>query len=344
MRFLFFGVGAIGTYIGGSLVLSGQEVVFLERPEVAELIKQKGIKLNLGGKDYQVEKPDIVTDIQEALKKGPYQAAVQAVKSYDTTGLLESLAPYKQDMPPVICLQNGVENEIKMREILGPDRVIAGTVTTAIGRKDTGYIVLEKLRGMGIADEIGQYGDILEAFKKANLKAERYPNAAGMKWSKMLTNLIANASSAILQMTPGEIFNHPGLFKLEIEMMRETLAVMNANHIRVTNLPGTPVKALAWAVKYLPLFISQPVMTKQVAGGRGAKMPSFYLDLTAGRGLSEVDYLNGAVVRFGEKSGIATPVNKKLTEILMGLTTGKIPQDTYRHNPAALLKEIYTNQ
>jgi 2-dehydropantoate 2-reductase len=242
MRFLFFGVGAIGTYIGGSLVLNGQEVVFLERPEIAVSVRERGLRLNLLGNERNIKNPLIVTDIGEALKTGAFDVAVQAVKSYDTDGLLTTLIQYKASLPPILCLQNGVENEIKLAEVLGTDRVIAGTVTSAVGRRNAGDIILEKLRGMGLADEKGQYEDLLAVLQAANLKAQGFKHGASMKWSKMLTNLIANASSAILQMTPGEIFADPRLYRMEIEMMRETLDVMTASGINVVDLPGTPVR------------------------------------------------------------------------------------------------------
>ena len=280
----------------------------------------------------------IVNDITDALKTGTFDAAVQAVKSYDTDDLLETLRPFRSSLPPVLCLQNGVENELKIAMALGEDRVIAGTVTTAVGRRDAGDIILEKWRGMGVADESGQHGNVLAALQNANLKAQGFKHAASMKWSKMMTNLIANASSAILQMTPGEIFAHPGLYRLELDMLRETLHVMAANNIPVTNLPGTPVIALAWAVKNLPEAISRPILGRQVAGGRGAKMPSFYLDLTSGRGKSEVEYLNGTVVRFGEKVGVPTPVNRLLNETLLSLTRGELPLDSFKRHPEKLLK------
>ncbi len=340
MRFLFFGVGAIGTYIGGSLVLAGNEVVFLERPEVAELVKQKGLRLNLGGVEHEIKNPTVVTDIKTALASGTFDVAVQAVKSYDTDGLLKTLAPHREAMPPVLCLQNGVENEAKIAATLGQDKVIAGTVTTAIGRRDTSDIVLDKLRGMGIADEHGKYKALLLALQGANLKASSYEKAASMKWSKMVTNLIANASSAILQMTPGEIFSHAGLYRLEIEMLRETLRVMEKNGITVTNLPGTPVIPLTLVVKYLPLWLSRPLLTQQVGAGRGAKMPSFYIDLKSGRGKSEVEYLNGAVVRYGAMQGVPTPVNRTLNDILMALTRSEIPLDTFAGKPEKLLEAV----
>ncbi len=142
-----------------------------------------------------------------------------------------------------------------------------------------------------------------------------------MKWSKMLTNLMVNSTVAILDMPPRAVLAHPGLFRLEIAMLREALAVMKAQGIRVVDTPRTPVRLLALAAS-LPAFISRPLMVRAVGGGRGGKMPSFHIDLHAGRGKSEVEWLNGAVVRYGEKSGVPTPVNKQLTGILSALTRG----------------------
>lgn len=122
-------------------------------------------------------------------------------------------------------------------------------------------------------------------------------------------------------------------------MLRETLAVMRANRFRVVDLPRVPVRALALGT-HLPEFIARPLMLKAVGGGRGGKMPSFHIDLHSGRGRSEVDWLNGAVVRFGEKAGVPTPVNKLLTETLLALTRGDIPLTRYSRQPEKLLSLI----
>ena len=171
---------------------------------------------------------------------------------------------------------------------------------------------------------------------EAGLNAQLYAKALDMKWSKLLTNLLTNASAAILDMTPAQIFANRDLFNLEISQLREALSVMKAQGIGVVDLPGTPVRALAFAVKFLPLSISRPLMGKAVGGGRGGKMPSFHIDLHSGSGKSEVDYLNGAVVRAGIEAGIPTPVNQLLTETLHRLTAGELPLDSFRHQPEKL--------
>ena len=172
------------------------------------------------------------------------------------------------------------------------------------------------------------------------MNAQLFANASAMKWSQMLTNLIANATSAILNMTPAEVFAHSGLYRLEMAQQREALAVMRAMGIPVVDLPGTPVRLLAAGARYLPARLSQPLLQRSVIRGRGGKMPSFYIDLHSGRGQSEVDYLNGAIVRLGEQHHIPTPVNRLLRDTLLALTTGALPRDSFDHQPEKLIAQF----
>jgi 2-dehydropantoate 2-reductase len=215
--------------------------------------------------------------------------------------------------------------------------VIAGTVTSAVGRRDAGDIVLEKLRGIGIANEHPLAKRLVKAMNDALLNAKLYERAADMKWSKMLTNLVGNATSAILDMPPADLFARDDLYDFEMRMLSEALTVMQAQKINVVNLPGTPVKALAWAAQ-APRWL-RPLAAKKLGGGRGGKMPSFHIDLHSGRGKSEVDYLNGAVVRAGKKAGVPTPINQLLNETLLAMTRQEISIETYAKKPERLLKQ-----
>lgn len=337
LKFLCFGAGAIGGYIGGSLILAGHSVTFLERPEQAETLQSRGLVLKNPAGTFKIAPLQVVSSLEETITSGPYDLGILAVKSYDTQSLLESLAPYAIALPPILSLQNGVENEILLAQVLGEDRVISGTVTTAVGKPEPGTIVVERLRGVGIAAEHPLAPTLVGVMDAAGLRARLYTNGRAMKWSKMLTNLMGNATSAILDMPPSEIYANPDLVKLEIAMLREALAVMQALQIPVVDLPGTPVKGLVF-LSSLPIRLSQPLWQQVLGKGRGKKMPSFHIDLESGRGKSEVEYLNGAVVRFGQKAGVPAPVNRCLTELLMGITTGEIAWEDFRHNPTALLK------
>jgi len=349
MKTLTFGAGAIGTYIGGSLALAGHQVVFIERPRAVEELRERGLRLDLT-LDKQRKLRDasridssdfvIVSTLGEALRYGPFDVALFALKSYDTLAALEGIKPFADKMPPILCLSNGVDNEPAIVEALGRDKVIYGTVTSAVGRRAAGDIVLEKLRGIGVAKGHAFSERLVAVLNEAHLNVELFDDAASMKWSKLLTNLIANPSSAILDMTASEVFANKDLYKLEIDMLRECLAVMEAQKLEVVDLPGTPVRALAYATS-LPLWLSKPLLSRAAGAGRGAKMPSFHIDLHSGRGKSEVEYLHGAVVRAGVKYDVPTPVNKVLTETLMALTKKEIPLDEFVHQPERLLSKVH---
>jgi 2-dehydropantoate 2-reductase len=348
LKVLAFGAGAIGTYIGGSLALAGHQVVFIEHPTVVDELRDRGLRLDLTldgrrktKEASRIDPPSfqIVSSLDDALRYGPFDVALFALKSYDTRAALEGIKPFADKMPPVLCLSNGVSNEPAIAEALGSDRVIYGTVTSAVGRRGAGDIVLERLRGIGIARGHPLSEKLNRALDRAFLNSKLYEDAAGMKWSKMLTNLLANPTSAILDMTAREVFANRDLYKLEIDMLRECLAVMEAQKIELVDLPGTPVRALAYATR-LPLWLSKPFLSRAAGAGRGAKMPSFHIDLHMGRGKSEVEYLHGEVVRAGKKCGVPTPVNKVLTETLLALTNNEIPLEEFTRKPEKLLEKI----
>lgn len=339
LKWLVFGAGAIGAYIGGSLaILARQRVVFVERPDVAEYIRAHGLHLNLLGQEHHLAQPQVVGSLPEALSLGPFDLAIFALKSYDTQAALQNMIPHRQALPTFLCLQNGVENESALESTLGAGQVIAGTVTSSIARRAAGDIILERSRGVGIAAGHPLSQAAVTSLRQAEINAQLFPAATDMKWSKMLTNLLANASAAILDLTPAQVFAHPGLYRLEIAQLRETLTVMQAHNIQTVNLPGAPVRWMEKAIQVLPLIFSRPLLQRAVGGGRGAKMPSFHIDLHSGRGMSEVDYLNGAVVRFGERKQVATPVNRLLNQTLLALTRQEIPANTFTHQPEKLLE------
>lgn len=350
LKFLIFGSGAIGTYIGGSLILAGQAVTFVEREKNIEELKVRGLRLDLTLDEKRKTQEAFIIEsraftfassLEEALKFGPFDVAIVALKSYDTPALIESIKPLAEKMPPILCLSNGVDNEPLIAETLGKDKVIYGTVTTAVRKRNVGDVILEKLRGVGVAAGHPLSERLVDIFNEAFLKCLLYPHAESMKWSKLFTNLVANASSAILNMNARQVLSNKHSYKLEIAMLHECLAVMKAMKLEVVDVPRTPAQALAFATK-IPLWISKPIVSRVAGGGRGNKMPSFHIDLHSGRGKSEVEYLNGAVVRAGKRLGIPTPVNELLTNTLLALTRKEIPLEEFANQPEKLLEKLKT--
>lgn len=332
MKFLVYGAGAIGAYLGLNLLAAQSEVVFLARPATAEALRTTGLRL--GEKWFQ---PILATSPAEALARSP-DVIVFALKSYDTAQALAELRAVTKTPPPLLCLQNGVDNETDMAQTFGAEYVVAGTVTTAVSKSGVGQMRVERERGLGLSLGHPLSLPLAETLRNAGLNVHTYPAPGPMKWSKLLTNLVGNATSAILDMSVAELFANPTTFQLELAMLRECLAVMRAFRYPVVDLPKTPVRALAFAVRWLPALIARPALARGVGAGRGGKMPSFHIDLHRGRGQTEVRWLNGAVVRHGEQLDIPTPVNRLLTETLEGLSVGRLSQDDFRRQPDALLK------
>lgn len=338
-RFLILGAGAIGSYLGASLALNGHEVVYLEREKDIASLQRQGIIMELEGKVYSVSSPTYTSSLDLALNLG-LDLIVLAVKTYHLDAILPEFIHLRETLPPLLCLQNGVESEKRLAESLGTGLIIPGTVTSAVDCLSKGNIIVRKVRGMGIAGNHPLVKDLVQVFLEVGINCKYYPNPENMKWSKLLTNLLGNASSAILDLTPSEIYSNPALYQVELEQVREALNVMKIQGIKTVNLPGVPVKTLAAVIKYLPYWLSQPLLSRMIGGGRGKKMPSFHIDLYSGRGHSEVGQLNGAVARAGKSLQTPTPVNDYLTNTLLSLIKGDIPLETYSQGTEEYLIQL----
>lgn len=336
LRFLCFGLGAIGTYIGGSLLDAGDEVVFIERLASVKSVEQQGIKLKLKDRTISIPRVKIAGSIQTALETGKFDVAILAVKSFDTASILDEIRPFKEQFPPVLCLQNGVENEGLIAVVIGEENVIGGSVTSAISRVSIGDAIVEKSRGVGIDSSHPLSAALIEHFDRAGLMTLGYVNRGSLKWSKMLTNLQANALPAILHWTPTQVLSNPLTYAIECAALREALAVMQKLNIEVVNLPGTPVRPWISAMTKFPEWLSRPLIARVLGSGRGDKLPSLHIDLYAGKKLNEVVFLNGAVVRFANANGLSAPVNTVLTQTLEGMALRVLPFERFNNHPEVL--------
>ena len=342
MRLLVVGAGAIGCYVGGYLARSGHAVTFLARPAQAAALRASGLTVRSPREDsaFTVRSLEAAGSAAEAFAGPPYDCAVLAIKSFDTAAAVADLHGATPNPPPVLCLQNGVDNEAEIAAKLGGDHVIPGTVTTPLSKSGAAELVVEKPRGLGVALGHPLSAALVEALNGAGLKTQSYPAAGPMKWSKLFTNLIGNATAAILDLPVGALYADPRLFGLERRMLRECAAVMRAYRYSFVNLPGTPVRLLAWAALSLPPAISRPVLRRAVAGGRGSKLPSLHIDLQTGRARSEVGWLHGAVARHGAALNLPTPVNRALCDTLEALHAGTLAWETFQRKPEALLARV----
>lgn len=347
MRVLVVGAGAIGSLVGGRLALAGHSVTLVGRSWLREAIATAGLTIVTDGTPQTVRSLRVVTSVAEACsgdyQDGRYDFILLTMKAHAVAGGVAEIAGALPQPPSLITMQNGIGSEAVVAACFGEERVIAGTITTPVDVVGPARIATVSKGGVGLAPLAGPRPDptaAAEAFTAAGFVVARYADAAAMKWSKLLLNMIGNATSAILAWPPGRIFADPRLYAVELEALAEARRVMAAQGIATVRLPGYPVPLIMTLLERLPRALTRPLMRRQVAGGRGGKMPSLYLDLEAGRERLEIDVLNGAVVKAGEHVGVATPVNRALTEIVQALASGQMDGGRFRGNPEALLAAV----
>ena len=273
-----------------------------------------------------------VSNICDAAGQPHFDAVIFATKAYALTKAVRDVASAPQRISPetlFVCLQNGIGCEEIISSQFAANQVLAGTVTTPITLRGPAHIRIERERGIGLAPFAGIPSFPLPGTTPSELVNEMgatwFPEYRDMKWSKLLLNLVGNATSAIFDMTVRDVYHDPSGFEIENRMLQECLAVMTALEVRVVNLPGGKAKLLQLLLAFVPKRILQAVLGGIAERGRGDKRPSFYYDVANGSGWSEVGFLNGAVARAGSDCGVPTPINSALESVLTDIVTGRQP-------------------
>jgi 2-dehydropantoate 2-reductase len=343
MDILIFGAGAVGGYLGGALANSGHQVTFVVRDPTATAIQESGLTIIENDNSFTVQ-PNVVTSLRQAfLDDTTYHLILVCVKSYDVESAINELVAFCPSPPQLITMQNGIGIEELFIKEFGAERVIAGALTTPLSR-ETNHTIAVQRSGRGLALSPTKPGQRItkwiNLFESAGIKTIAIKNYRSLKWSKALLNMVGNATSAILNRHPKVIYEYGPTFRVEKAMLRETLAVMKKQKIKPVDLPGMSTGQLVFAIKRLPDVLVQPILGKVVSAGRGDKMPSFHIDLTARKENNEVKYHNGAVAEMGRQAGIATPVNIALNDIVLKLAKGELDFEIFNGNPKRLVTEV----
>jgi 2-dehydropantoate 2-reductase len=209
--------------------------------------------------------------LEEIFARTPrFDLAIVCVKAFDTVTAIQALRPYADRIDRILTPQNGVSNEDLLGVAFGRSKIISGTVLNPIAVPEIGAVRLEKAgRGVGLAPVEGSIENYVEALRSTQLPVRTYADYRAMKWSKLILNLLGNATSAILDMPTRETFADPRVFKIEAAMLREALAVMRAQSIGTVDLPGSPVRLLAFGIRFAPIFILQRIL--QPSGRRARR-------------------------------------------------------------------------
>ena len=299
MKIAVMGAGAVGCYYGGMLARAGHAVVLVARPVHVEAIRQNGLLLDT--QTFQ-ERVQLQADTEARAVQGA-QCVLFCVKSTDTESAGQAMAPYLGTDTVVLSLQNGVDNAERLQAVLQRP-VLPAVVYVAAGMVGPGH-VRHHGRGELVIAPSPASGDIARSFAAAGIPVEISDNVAGALWAKLVLNCVYNPLSAITQLPYGEIVNSPGLEvpRMMDDIVHECMAVARACGVQ---LPEGTAEAV------LPLARSMATQVSSTAQ-----------DLARGH-RSEIDHLNGYVVRRGEALGIPTPTNRML-HTLVRLLEKRLP-------------------
>ncbi|MGV9415579.1 2-dehydropantoate 2-reductase [Nocardia sp. NPDC003693] len=310
-RVLVFGAGSIGVFVGGKLAAAGAEVTFVGRPRVLDEIAEHGLRLtDLDGHDVQVP-PDAfrgVTDVNDA---APPDLVLITVKSADTAAAASELAGLLKPGTVVLSLQNGIGNDIVIREILPTCVVLAGMVMFNVVHHADGRFHRGTAGGVALASDpvLNRFGPL---FRASGLEVKRHPDLLPVQWAKLLLNL-NNPINALSGRPLREELATRDYRRCLALTQGEALTVMNAARITPARLTPLPPAAM------VRLLTVPDGLFRRVAGRVLAIDPvarsSMADDLAAGR-RTEIRWLCGEIVSLGTMVGLPTPVNQRLIELI----------------------------
>ena len=296
IRVAVLGAGAVGCFFGGMLARAGHQVTLIGRPVHVEVFRKSG--LHFEGLKFNEHIP-VEASTEAAAVRGA-RLILFCVKSTDTEEAAAQIAPFLDAGSIVMKLQNGVDNteriEGKLRTARVPCPVISAAVYAATEMAGPGH-----LRHHGRGDLVigamdaripmNYLGKIKIWFEAAGVPTVISHNVAGELWAKLVANCAYNAISAITQLPYGKMINATGIRDIMRDVVEETLAVAKASGVQMA-----------------PDVLAR---TYKIADAMPTQYSSTAQDLARGKP-TEIDHLNGFVVRRGEALGVPTPANRVL--------------------------------
>ena len=281
------GAGSVGCYFGALLARAGHTVTLIGRQAHVQAITAHGLRLQSATLDEHVR----LSASTEAKAVAGADVVLLCVKSTDTETAARQIQPHLAPGALVLTLQNGVDNDERVRAMLGPAQPVAAAVV----------YVATAMAGPGHVRHFGR-GDLLIApspvserlaleLSAAGIPTQVSGNVRGALWAKLVINCAYNALSAITQQPYGWLVQQDGASAVIADLVAECQAVAQADGVRMDGDVHAAVRGIAQSMP--------------------GQLSSTAQDLARGRP-SEIEHLNGYVVRRGAALGLATPVNRAL--------------------------------
>ncbi len=305
------GAGAIGGVLGALLQRAGYEVTLIGRPAQVQAIRRNGLRVEGCLGTFTVHPA-----AAEALESRP-ELVFLTVKAQDVVAALQANAAFLTGVPLVTC-QNGIRGDELAATLLPRDQLISAVVMTGANYLTPGTVTVASPGALVIGRSYGplddQVGDVA-AVLHAVISTRTTANILGAHWLKLIVNL-NNALPALTDTTLQRVFADPYLSRVSVRMMREGLHVNGRAGIRLEPIPGVPA-VLIRLVANLPMRLATLILNTS-ARRLYTDVPvlgSTLQSVRRGRP-TEIDYLNGEVVRTGRQLDVPVPLNTAVVELV----------------------------
>jgi 2-dehydropantoate 2-reductase len=302
MKICMLGSGALGSALGGVLTEGGNDVWLVDAwPEHVDAMNCTGLTLRDGGVDRTVK----VKARTAGDGIGQVDLVVVLVKSYHTREAIKKASAIVGAETVVMSLQNGLGHEEILAEVVGRERVLAGKTYAGGVLLAPGHVIAgTKGKYTYIGELDGRITEraqrIAETFTQAGLATEVSANIVGTMWDKLLINVATGALSGITRLPYGGLYSVPEVRDCALAAVREGIAVANALGVKLTS--DKPEDAWTLAAEGLPREFKASMLQSIEKGAP-----------------TEIDFINGSVVRCGERAKVPTPVNRALVACVKGI-------------------------
>lgn len=309
VRIGIVGAGALGCAMGGVLTEAGHDVWLINRNSAqVEAMNSRGLILRTEGVDRTVRVQAATT--AQGVTGGAVELVIVLVKSFHTAEAMQAATSLLGPDTVVLSLQNGLGHEDILAPIVGRERLLAGRTYVGGTQLAPGHVIAGTRRKLTLIGEPGggfsvRTQRIAEVFSQAGLDTTVSKNITGVIWDKLLVNAATGALSAITRLPYGLLYQQSGLQATALAVVREAMAVAQASGIALSITD--PAEPWRMAGAGLP-FEFKPSMLQSLEKGS----------------ITEIDFINGAIVRQGEKVHVPTPVNQALVACIKGIESGLI--------------------
>jgi len=307
-----FGAGSIGCYLGGQLLNAGLKVTFLGREKFRKALLTKGLCLtHFENRDMMIAPSGINFSLEpKSISKA--DIILVTVKSQDTEIGAKSIAKFAKADALIISFQNGVSNIDVLKRYLPTYKILGGVVPFNVTGIGPGHFHCGTEGNLSIEAGDARLKPLSEAFSTSKQGVDIYETILPVQWGKLLVNL-NNALNALTGRTLREGLIQRDYRRALAMIISEALNVVRGAGIEPANFGKASAEKMIKILR-LPDFIYKIIMNRIVKIDASARS-SMLDDLEMGR-VSEIEYLQGAIVKLAEQTNQRAPYNKKILHLV----------------------------